>query len=111
MQLNELDKSKLPVKVVSGVSGNVYNIKYIGKQHILAEDEDGKEYFLTFESDRWSPYQEPKIKVALYAFKPKHARRWFLTENFYANDEDYLNSILFDPSIEFKRLMWSEMEV
>ncbi len=114
MKLSELDKSKLPVKVMNATTGQIYNILYVGELFAFCNvmrQEDVCETKVSIDSDNWSLLEQPKTKVALYMFKRIDMPRWFLTELFHKDDDAFKTALHIPPNVEYKRLMWSEVEV
>lgn len=109
MKLSEIDKSKLPIKIMRG--GLLYTVKYIGDYYAILTNDLGAEITFDISYDIWSPYQEPKPKVALYRYKGKTTNKWYPTDVYCLDDDDFKNQHRHMAYTEFERLIWSEVEV
>ena len=94
MKLSEIDKSKLPIKVVSDIIGDVFTVIFMNDEHALLTDNLGTPGGYHVDRDMWSPYQEPKTKVALYAYKLKSQTYWMQSHVYFTDDEDAIASSL-----------------
>jgi DNA-binding GntR family transcriptional regulator len=113
MKLSELDKSTLPVKVVSNITKGIFTVFFIGDQHALIYNALGEAhaYRIDADIDEWSLCETPKQKVALYAYKHKDDTRWTLRDIFFKDDKDFKYSLYCHEGTEYKRLLWSETEI
>ena len=113
MKLSEIDKSKLPVKVVSTDDDDptVFTIKYLSHYLAVLEFGNGYETQAPIHLDIWSLYEEPKQKVALYRFKGQMTGQWNITTVYCLNDEDFKNEHPHIAYTAFERVLWSEVEV
>lgn len=113
MKLSEIDKNKLPIKVVctDGDEPTVFTIKYLSDYLAVLEFDNGYETPAPIHLDIWSLHEEPKTKVALYMYKHEGDTRWTLRDIFFKDDKDFKYSRLCHEGTEFKRLVWSEIEI
>jgi len=109
MKLSELDKSKLPIKVQQS-NGTVWKVVFVGLTYTICRSPKEEVWFAS-NSDHWSLYEEPKPKYALYAYKKKTDKRWIVRDYMYEDDNDFKTVLELDDKYEFKRLMWSEVEL
>jgi len=110
VKLSELDKTKLPVKVVANNSSNkIYTLKFLDADHAVLSDENGSVNFFSPNVDHWSLYEEPKPKYALYAYKLKSMSYWIPSGIFFKDDAEAVE--VFGEHCQLKRLMYSEVEL
>jgi hypothetical protein len=109
MKLSEIDKSKLPVKVISNITKGIFAVTFIGDEHALIYNNNGEPHAYRVNADIWSPCETPKTKVALYMYKLKTHTYWMHSPVYFTDDEDAKVSL--GKDCELKRIMWSEVEV
>lgn len=111
MKLSEIDKSKLPVKVVSNTSGEIFRVAFVDDEYALVYNSHSKPCAFLIDDDCWSLCEEPKQKVALYMYKHKLSKCWSQTAGFYKDEAEARKNFTLHADCEVRRLMWSEVEV